>query len=115
MSESVLVDRRLYEADIAKHRKALEALGVRYQEVGKKYVLERRLSINLQNKVDQLISIIKQLERKQKPLIDNTPLPVNDDLLNLYKTTFNITEAEIQSYVASKTTVADAVLAKYSL
>ena len=111
-TQNVYVDKKAHDVEIKNYRSMLTVLGVRFQEVGKKYTLEKRVTAEQQQQINQLIQIIKNLESKSTIKIDNKPSDTSE-LEKLWMEEFNITPAEVTKYVNEKTGTTNKFLSKY--
>ena len=112
--DHVYMDRSVHEAEIKKLHKLLNSMGVKYQSMGKRYILEKKVTEKQSEQIRQLIQIIKKLENNQKPVVDNNIDKKREETIkSLWMKEFNITEKEEKDYIKLKTGDTNEFLSKY--
>ena len=116
--EETYTSRAFYEKEIKEREEALKTLGVKYNEVSKKYILEKAVSSKQESQIKKLIDIIKQLEQKKQASIkiDNTPVRggFDDDKRKaLWIRETGITKKDVDEYIKLRCGKNDDFLASY--
>ena len=113
LNNQTYIERDIHVKEVNKYKSALQTLGVKYEDVSKKWILEKKVSEGRQKQIDQLITLVEKFDQNdiKKIKIDNTT--DDTELTKVWMKEFNITKKEYDDYVSPQLSRGKNFLSKY--